>query len=271
MCIERPQTIRIPAGPAVIGTSDADIARLAALSPEAAAWAVNDRFSREQPHHEIHLVAFGIARFPITVGEFRRFVESDGYTNPAYWTEHGWTWTMDAKRHRPDHWTESPWTDDDRLPVVGVSWYEATAYCRWLSAKLGASYRLPTEAEWVRAARGPDGRTYPWGERFELDRCNSRARGIGRTVPIGTDSPAGDSPFGVAEMIGNVSEWTASAFREYPYDPDDGRESDEGDGLRVTHGGSWFSPDLRCRAAARGMNDPWFTDHDLGFRIAQSR
>jgi len=270
--IESPdRMLVVPAGRAVIGTSDGDIAALAAASSEARAWAGKGRFSREQPRHELDISTFLIARFPVTVGAFRAFVDSDGYADAAHWTPHGWAWRTSVGRTHPDHWDEARWTNDDHLPVVGVSWYEAIAYCRWLGARTARPIRLPTEVEWEWAARGSDGRRYPWGDAFEPWRCNTRARDPARTLPVGADSPAGDGPFGCAEMVGNVSEWTASAFRPYPYDPDDGRESREGDDPRVTRGGSWFSPDLRARAASRGMNDPWFADHDLGFRIAETR
>jgi formylglycine-generating enzyme required for sulfatase activity len=147
-----------------------------------------------------------------------------------------------------------------------VSWYEAYAYCRWLSELTGREYRLPSEAEWEKAARGGDGRLYPWGDPFDPAHCNVRASGLGRTTPVGQYSPQGDSPYGCADVAGNVSEWTASRFRPYPYDPDDGREDPAGEAERVSRGGSWHSPVLRARVVSRGMNDPWFTDDDLGFR-----
>jgi formylglycine-generating enzyme required for sulfatase activity len=98
-----------------------------------------------------------------------------------------------------------------------------------------------------------------------------RASGLQRTTPVGAYSPTGNSPFGCADVAGNVSEWTASQYRPYPYDAGDGRDDPAGEVERTTRGGSWHSPVLRARTVSRGMNDPFFTDNDLGFRCACSR
>jgi formylglycine-generating enzyme required for sulfatase activity len=263
-----PEMVHIPTGPFVMGISAAQIDRLAQQIEAAQQWSEQGRFRREQPPHTVTLPDYTIGKTPVTVGQFRTFVEAGGYRLRRWWTESGWQWRTRQGRTRPDHWDETPWTDDDRLPVVGVSWYAAVAYCRWLSEDTGRVYRLPTEAEWEKAARGVDGRLFPWGDAFETTRCNMRHSGLGRTVPVGSYSPAGDSPYGCVDMAGNVSEWTQSRFLPYPYDPGDGRDDPAGDRERVTRGGSWHSPVLRVRTVARGMNDPFFTDSDLGFRCA---
>lgn len=233
-------------------------------------WQEQGRFDREQPPHTLTLPDYYVGRYPVTVGEYLAFVEAGGYQRRRFWTDAGWAWREAGGVVEPAHWDDEKWTGDDRLPVVGVSWYEAFAYCRWLSQATGHGYRLPTEAEWEKAARGPDGRLYPWGDAFNAARCNVRASGLGRTTPVGQYSPAGDSPYGCAEMVGNVSEWTVSCYRPYPYRADDGRENPAGDGERVIRGASWYSPDPRARAVSRGMNDPFFTDDDVGFRCARS-
>ncbi len=264
------ELVSIPSGPFTMGISDARLRRLTATLDEARAWRGEGRFEREQPSHQVALPAYSIAKRPITVSEYRQFIEEDGYQLEAFWTHAGWKWRNRMARTCPDHWANPLWTGSDLLPVVGVSWYEAVAFCIWLSLRLSRSVRLPSEAEWEKAARGPNGLLYPWGEEFDSNLCNTRSGGLGRTRPVDAEPSLGESSSGVSGLIGNVSEWTSSQFVPYPYDPLDGREDPEGERVRVTRGGSWFSPDLRARATCRGMNDPWFTDHDLGFRVAAS-
>jgi formylglycine-generating enzyme required for sulfatase activity len=264
-----PEMIRIPAGPFPMGTNDQQIDWLVRHTDWAAQWRNDGRFDRERPQHTVALPGYAIAKYPVTVGEFRAFVDAGGYQSGRYWTVAGWEWCQAEGRTRPDYWDDEGWAGDDRLPVVGVSWYEATAYCRWLSEATGRTYRLPSEAEWEKAARGTDGRLYPWGDVFDASYCNTRAGGMERTTPVGQYSPSGDSPHGCVDMVGNVSEWTLSRFNPYPYAADDGRDDPEGDVERATRGGSWHSPDFRARATSRGMNDPFFTDNDLGFRCAR--
>lgn len=267
-----PQMVAIPAGPSAMGIDGAQIEHLARSFDEARVWRDRGFFAREQPPHIVTLGPYLIGRYPVTVGQYRAFTEAEGYQSRQYWTEAGWAWREAMGRTRPDHWADDRWTGDDRLPLVGTSWYEAHAYCRWLAGVTGRRYRLPTEAEWEKAARGAadssGGRLWPWGDRFEAELCNTRAGGLGRTVPVGSYSPAGDSPYGCADMVGNVSEWTATRFVPYSYAVGDGRDDPAGDGERVTRGGSWHSPVLRARTVSRGMNDPFFADDDLGFRLA---
>ena len=260
--------ILIPAGSFVMGTGAGEIERLAEEFALARRWVAKGFFGREQPQHRVTLSAYRIARYPVTVGQFRAFLEAGGYGEQRYWTASGWAWREAIGRSQPELWEEDKWAGDERLPVVGVNWYEVAAYCRWLSAETGRSYRLPTEAEWEKASRGSDGRTFPWGNHFDPDRCNVRASSLDRTLPVGSYSPEGDSPFGCAEMVGNVSEWTLTRFTPFPYDLRDGRDEPEGGMERVTRGGSWHSPVLRARTSSRGMNDPFFADNDLGFRCA---
>ena len=264
-----PEMVYIPAGKFQMGTSDRQIDWLAKRYDLARRWKQKGFFSREQPQHSVLLPGYHIGRYPVTVGQYRAFVLARGYRQHRYWTNAGWAWRQAQDRFQPDLWEEESWTADERLPVVGTSWYEAHAFCCWLAQTAEHNYRLPTEAEWEKAARGTDKRLFPWGNAFDAGYCNARPAGIGHTVPVGEYSLA-NSPYGCADMAGNVSEWTQSQFRPYPYDADDGRDDAEGEAERVTRGGSWHSPILRVRSVSRGMNDPFFTDDDLGFRCARS-
>jgi formylglycine-generating enzyme required for sulfatase activity len=265
-----PEMIHIPAGPFLMGTSDQQVDWLAQDSDAARKWRAKGHFDREQPRHTVTLLDYTIGKYPVTVREYRAFVDGAGYMHRRHWTDAGWEWREAGGIVKPERWDDERWTGDDRLPVVGVSWYEAYAYCRWLSESTGRTYGLPTEAEWEKAARGPDGRLYPWGDAFDASRCNTRASQLKRTTPVAQYSPAGDSRYGCADMAGNASEWTMSQYRPYPYDADDGRNDGAGEAERVIRGGSWYKPALRARVVSRGMNDPFFRDDDVGFRCARS-
>ncbi|MCJ7622287.1 MAG: formylglycine-generating enzyme family protein [Anaerolineaceae bacterium] len=265
-----PQLMHIPAGAFLMGTSDQQIEWLAQNIELAKKWKEKGFFSREQPQHTVTLPDYHIGRYPITVAEYRTFIKADGYHERRFWTKTGWTWLNVENRIQPDHCNDEKWSGDQRLPVVGVSWYEAYAYCQWLNDTTGCAYRLPTEAEWEKTARGIDGRQFPWGNQIDISRSNTRASGIERTLSVGEYSPAGDSPYGCVDMTGNVSEWTKTKFSPYPYHAGDGRNDAAGEFERTTRGGSWHSLMLRARTVSRRMNDPFFTDTDLGFRCACS-
>jgi formylglycine-generating enzyme required for sulfatase activity len=153
--------------------------------------------------------------------------------------------------------------------VVNVSWHDAVAYCRWLSEVTGKSIRLPTEAEWEKAARGEkDQREYPWGDEWDPAKCNNSELGLGDTTPVGI-FPAGASPYGVLDMLGNVWEWTVSHYRPYPYNPADGREDENAgdDVARVLRGGSFYDSRRGVRCAARVRHDPDARYDSIGFRV----
>lgn len=152
-------------------------------------------------------------------------------------------------------------------PAVNVSWHDAMAYCGWLSDRTGKFCRLPTEAEWEKAASwDPEAkvkRRYPWGGGFDRSRCNL---GMG-TTPVGAYYPEGDSCYGVADMAGNVWEWCSTLVRGYPYDPRDGREDLEAEGRRVLRGGSWYFDQWYTRCTYRFGYTPEYRFYLLGFRV----
>lgn len=147
-----------------------------------------------------------------------------------------------------------------------MTWHDALAYCRWLAAKTGLPVTLPSEAEWEKAARGADGRIYPWGDEWDPGKCNSRKGGKGRTTPVGAYSPAGDSPYGCADMAGNVREWTRSTYRDYPYDPEDGRGELDNNAPHELRGGAFFSYQSNVRCAVRRRDHPSNRSSHVGFR-----
>jgi formylglycine-generating enzyme required for sulfatase activity len=197
----------------------------------------------------------------------------------------------ERSRDRPAYWDDARYTNPAQ-PVVGVTWFEARAYCAWLEAQLHVSsselrvlrngevevvelnpgafqVRLPSEAEWEIAARGRSGRQYPWGRRWRSGRANTWEGHVLRPTPVGVYS-RGRTPDQIEDLAGNVWEWTRSVYDEYPYDPADGREALDAEGARVVRGGSWGSDRRYARCAFRGWGFPDFFYSDYGFRVVVS-
>ncbi|HEU4323416.1 MAG TPA: formylglycine-generating enzyme family protein [Roseiflexaceae bacterium] len=249
-----PALVKVPAGPFLMGSADNDTMA----------------YPQEKPQHRLELPDFWIGRTPVTNAQFRSFVEDDGYTNRAYWTTAGWLWREQEGITQPEYWTVSKWNGAD-YPVVGVSWFEAVAYCRWLGAQTGHPFRLPSEAEWEKAARGPDGQIWPWGNRWEAGRCNSREAGVNRTSPVG-QYPSGASPYGALDMAGNVWEWCATQQRKnYPYPLEDEWTEAylEANVTRIIHGGSWHNEQQHVRVAYRHVNLSPDRFNYRGLRVAR--
>jgi formylglycine-generating enzyme required for sulfatase activity len=159
-------------------------------------------------------------------------------------------------------------------PVVKVSWNDAMEYCKWLNEMQNAELRmknleirLPTEAEWEKAARSTDGREYPWGNTFDKNKCNSSEGGKGDTTPVGTYSPQGDSPYGCVDMSGNVWEWTLSGYGFFPHVHDSGREAKSKKIERIIRGGAYDDEIRNLRCARRSMNFRFAEWRMQGFRI----
>jgi len=306
--------VEIPAGPFLMGSPEGD----------------EQAWDDERPQHTLDLPAFLIARYPITNAQYRPFVQAGGYEEPRFWTAQGWAWRagelepdfspLDVmededfkkryiewvtgrtvqERRQPYWWGHPRWGADNR-PLVGVCWYEALAYCSWLTEQLrsgdGAlpvwrdgsvaattfapgslTARLPGEPEWEKAARGPEGNRWPWGDEWTTGRANTEEAGIEQTSAVGV-FPAGASPYGVLDVAGNVWEWARSRWGgasiyqpdyTYPYDPEDGREELGGSDWRVVRGGSWLYDEWLARCAFRLRLSPDFFSYFVGFRVVVS-
>ena len=201
----------------------------------------------EKPIHNVYLNKFEIAKYPVTNSQYACFVAATNRTPPEHWL--GTTPPDELRTH----------------PVVNVSWIDATAYCEWLGEQSNAAIRLPTEAEWEKAARGADGRTYPWGEVFDKTLCNMKYTGIGGTSPVGI-FPVGESPYHIMDMAGNVFEWVNDWYSKsyYGQSISHNPQGPEKSTRRVLRGGSWDTDNMR--SANRNGNNP-----DLGFKLVGFR
>lgn len=225
----------------------------------------------EFPQHEVDLPGYWLGRYPVTVAQFREFVRQSGYKADRVVKSSKNSWLpfmlerLIARLAGPrENWSRDP----DNHPVCYVSWYDAQAYCQWLSAQTGLPVALPTEAEWEKAARGPEGRIFPWGNEWDAARCNIQESKSGKSTPVGQYSPQGDSVYGCADMVGNAWEWCHSKYRPYPYKAHDGREMvDESGDQRVMRGGAWFFDTSDPRAACRGWGNPNVRAELCGFRL----
>jgi len=233
--------------------------------------------SGEKPRHcnESITESYLIGRYPVTNIQFNTFVKAGGYRERRYWTKAGWAWMEGKGRIRTDDYSESLKLPNH--PVIGVTWYEAVAFCHWLTERLrergkltaDEEISLPTETQWEKAARGTDGRSYPWGNNHDPERANYKDTGIRTTSAVGC-FPGGASPYGVEDLSGNVWEWTQSLYKSYPYDPLDGREDLESDGVRVLRGGAFYNEARDIRCAFRIWVFPEYCCKNFGFRVAMS-
>jgi sulfatase modifying factor 1 len=200
----------------------------------------------EKPAHTVTLEAFEIDMFEVSNADFAKFVEETGYqTEVEKAGEEGWRRYTEGK---------------DNHPVVKVTWNDADAYCQW------AGKRLPTEAEWEKAARGEEGLLYPWGNEWDPAKANTKESGFRGTVAVGSFAE-GVSPYGVFDMAGNVWEWMADWYQSYP---DSTYQSEYfGEKFKVTRGGGWFQEANLVTTSNRSATDPSAANDDLGFRCAR--
>ena len=256
--------VLVGAGPSVMGTSDEP-------------WA----YDNERPAHVVELPAYWIDAAPVTNGQYAAFVAAGGYDDPSWWTPAGWAWRQEAGLEHPQFWqpdgdgwhrTRFGWPEPlpAAEPVQHVCWYEADAYARW------AGKRLPTEAEWEKAAAWDPvagcHRRYPWGDEPPTDRrANLDQRHFG-PAPVGA-YPGGASAYGCVQMIGDVWEWTASDFHPYPgFASFPYREYSEvffGTDYKVLRGGSWATHPSAVRTTFRNWDFPIRRQIFAGFRCAR--
>ena len=239
--------------------------------------------------HFVWVPAFHVGVFEVTNGEFRRFLDApDGHAYRANWTDDGWAWRQATPSASSAALTPAdadyPRFGLDDQPVVLVSWFEANACARWLTRTAGGStwqFRLPNEAEWEKAARGPESFDYGLGMQLsepEAGLYNWRKNPGAIVTVVGTSatpSAYGANGFGVYHASGNVAEWTQSISRPFnrdrPYRDDD-RNHDEGAGMRTTRGGSWYSATTsRLLLSYREEFQPALRSNDLGFRLVAVR
>ncbi|MBI2503027.1 MAG: SUMF1/EgtB/PvdO family nonheme iron enzyme [Candidatus Latescibacteria bacterium] len=203
----------------------------------------------EAPAHLVALEAYYIDQYEVTVGQYRACVEEGACEEPVDASLCNWQGAV-----------------GDNHPINCIRWAQAQAYCEW------AGLRLPTEAEWEKAARGADGRTYPWGEDFDRDKANYADNGfMQRTRPVGS-YPDGRSPYGAYDLAGNVYEWVADWYEPnyYPTSPSSDPQGPDSGSQRVLRGGSWWFEPHQMRSFHREPYHPADTDIDIGFRCARS-
>jgi formylglycine-generating enzyme required for sulfatase activity len=215
---------------------------------------------------QFFVTPYTISKYPVTNGQYLKFVADGGYHQARWWTEDGWRARQRYGWLEPLQWADDRWNQSDH-PVTGVSWYEAVAFCRWLSEITGEVIRLPTEQQWQRAAQGTMRRFYPWGNEFNPRFCNSSAQTDLRkngTTPVTQYLNKGESPFGVLDMAGNVWQWCLTVY-------DSGRADLEGTDNRVLRGGAWNTEYAHMlRTEFRRGYAPHERRAHIGFRITRS-
>ncbi len=252
------ELVRVPAGEFLMGSDK---------TQDPQAW------DDELPQQRVNLPEFWVGKYDVTVAQFAAFVQATGYKTTAEQqgsayalTGSGWVEVKGADWQHP----EGPGSDVSSKqdhPVTQVSWRDAVAFCTWATKVAGRTIRLPSEAEWEKAARGTDGRIYPWGNAAPDASLANFDMNVKDTTPVGQYA-AGASPYGALDMAGNVLQWTSSLYKGYPYQAGDGREDPNDPGARVLRGGSFLSESRNVRCAFRNRDLPEDRNDYIGFRVA---
>lgn len=255
-----PELVWVPGGPFIAGSDQAERELGYRLDEQAYGHSVTRQqgwYDRERPRGERHLDGYWITRTQITNRQYEAMLWShprhEPDVDPETWRSYGLIHPYE--RTAPYRWSGGPPEGRADHPVVLVSIADAHAYAGWLSERTGRIWRLPSELEWEKAARGTDGRYFPWGNRFDPTRLNSHDLGPFATMPVGS-FPDGASPYGALDMAGQVFEWTAS-----PGNP----------GRFLVKGGSWDDKGCGvCRAAARHARPETIKHILIGFRLVRA-
>ncbi|MBI3622361.1 MAG: formylglycine-generating enzyme family protein [Nitrospirae bacterium] len=234
--------VRVPAGPFTMGSDEEDTE-----GKTAEFGMVKPLYQDEHPAHTVTLPTYFIDQTEVTIAQYKKFIEATGARPPADWKE------------------GKPPEGRDNYPASGMNWYDADRYCTW------AGKQLPAEAEWEKAARGPNGLSFPWGNEFDPKKANTGGSGLNSLAPVGS-FPQGRSPYGADDMAGNVWEWTADWYQAYPgssyQSPAFGQKT------KVLRGGSWggaghYALSYFYRTSHRLNSEPEFGFPDAGFRCAK--
>ena len=216
VCCDVPSTVEIPDGHFPMGHPGDR-------------WPVNLPSLQQSVVYETAVSRYAIGKYPVTNMQYGAFIVDGGYSDKGrrFWTNAGWAWKAAGKINGPAYWDGHAWTIPNH-PVVGISWFEAVAYCNWLSSMTGRCFHLPTEAQWEKAAKGDQLRNWPWGDTFDVGMADTSESGIGQTTCVGLFTEAA-SMYGRYDCSGNVWNWCQTQFRGFGrYEPTDGREEISG-------------------------------------------